>query len=442
MKPYISQLLGEASKQAEILAGDKAKVARQQRMQRMQPQRPANQVFPIYLNNLFQGRDPGKEKLADEDDITEYEQRLEDIRQAKKDAKDFGYADPYPDTEELATKGTPEMAGVDVAGKQFPFTLAANTPDMEPAPIPGPKPQLGATFDEDPEIGMYRYNYIEKDGYCRPLNDPSGLEHTDGITGFNASGAVTPKKPQNKTPWYFQAPKTELEPDTRSHWVYMINSSDNGLMRSANYVASAEQSFWRTRESAIVGIDAQSLGPETMFVLRGEARKRFRLRGQPGDCKLVLGASSFQTSPKKPKLKLWKNPVGMKLESKYRLNQHRLNVALAAVLGKDPTGWKNVLGANATYTIKPPRRNGGEASPITVTGTLMHTKNKNALGGDVQFSSRVGREKYHTLLTSKLNLNSQGSGNLNVRVTGDSPRMALAGMVPLIVGSLFNRGEE
>ena len=106
MKPYISQLLGEASKQAEILAGDKAKVARQQRMQRMQPQRPANQVFPIYLNNLFQGRDPGKEKLADEDDITEYEQRLEDIRQAKKDAKDFGYADPYPDTEELATKGT------------------------------------------------------------------------------------------------------------------------------------------------------------------------------------------------------------------------------------------------------------------------------------------------------------------------------------------------
>ena len=52
--------------------------------------------------------------------------------------------------------------------------------------------QLGATFDEDPEIGMYRYNYIEKDGYCRPLNDPSGLEHTDGITGFNASGAVTP----------------------------------------------------------------------------------------------------------------------------------------------------------------------------------------------------------------------------------------------------------
>ena len=443
MKPFISSLLGEAQKQAEILQGGKvgAKAAEARRRQQMMLRRGANQVFPVFLNNLFQDRDPGKPKLADDAEMADYEKRSEDIRQAKNEAKQHGYEDPYPDTSETLEKSTAKVPALGERGQTegFPFLLTTNTPDMEPASIPGPRPQLGATFDDDPEISLYRYNYIEKDGYCRPLSDPAGLDHMDGITGFTASGTAVPKKPPSKIPWYFQAPKTELEPGTRSHWLYQINSSDSCQMGQANFVFNAEQSFWRTRESVIVGVDAQSLGPENMFVARTEARRRYKLRGYPGDCKFVGGASMFAVAPKgqAPSNKLWKNPVGLKAGARYRLKQNRINLSIASVLGKDNTGWKNVLGATGTYTIKP-ERNSGDAAPIMVTGTLMHTKGKNALGGDVQFARKVGPAKLNTLATGKLNLNSQGSGSFNLRLTGDSPKMPLAAALPMAVTSVLS----
>ena len=210
-------------------------------------------------------------------------------------------------------------------------------------------------------------------------------------------------------------------------------------MGQANFVFNAEQSFWRTRESVIVGVDAQSLGPENMFVARTEARRRYKLRGYPGDCKFVGGASMFAVAPKgqAPSNKIWKNPVGLKAGARYRLKQNRINFSVASVLGKDNTGWKNVLGATGTYTIKP-ERNSGDAAPITVTGTLMHTKGKNALGGDVQFARKVGPAKLNTLATGKLNLNSQGSGSFNLRLTGDSPKMPLLAALPMAVTSVLN----
>ena len=95
------------------------------------------------------------------------------------------------------------------------------------------------------------------------------------------------------------------------------------------------------------------------------------------------------------------------------------------------------LGATGTYTIKP-ERNSGDAAPIMVTGTLMHTKGKNALGGDVQFARKVGPAKLNTLATGKLNLNSQGSGSFNLRLTGDSPKMPLAAALPMAVTSVLS----
>merc|ERR1712118_536404 len=120
-----------------------------------------------------------------------------------------------------------------------------------------------------------------------------------------------------------------------------------------------------------------------------------------------FGASMFAVAPKgpAPSNKLWKNPVGLKAGARYRLKQNRINLSIASVLGKGNTG---------------------DAAPIMVTGTLMHTKGKNALGGDVQFARKVGPAKLNTLATGKLNLNSQGSGSFNLRLTGDSPKMPLA----------------
>merc|ERR1711871_1573679 len=89
---------------------------------------------------------------------------------------------------------------------------------------------------------------------------------------------------------------------------------------------------------------------------------------------------------------------GLKAGARYRLKQNRINFSVASVLGKDNTGWKNVLGATGTYTIKP-ERNSGEAAPITLTGTLMHTKGKNALGGDVPLAAALPMA-----VTSVLNL--------------------------------------
>ena len=57
--------------------------------------------------------------------------------------------------------------------------------------IPAPDPALAPSFDADPSVNAHRYRYLENNNgwICRALVEPDGLEHDDGIYGFNVENS-------------------------------------------------------------------------------------------------------------------------------------------------------------------------------------------------------------------------------------------------------------
>jgi hypothetical protein len=285
--------------------------------------------------------------------------------------------------------------------------------------------------------------------------EPDGLEHDDGINGFTAEnyyGSVAdpmskdPRK-KNPIPTYLMSQISMPEKD-KLNLVAEIESSVQHKGR-ANKTANSDGtsdsgSTKKTRgatggakgdggKKPIVttgGIDVQTLGRDIMYVARTETRIK-----QTENMKMCAGVSGFRSSLKLPT----NGPMafGAKVEERVKLNRClRLNMTAGAIGGKAVDGKTNqyLKGANVQFMVKGNKKK-GEPTKFQVIGTAMHWKKDIALGGDVQCIQMVGPD---SALTARANLNSRGSGSVQLRLTStDTIKYALVGVIPT-VSALFS----
>ena len=173
------------------------------------------------------------------------------------------------------------------------------------------------------------------------------------------------------------------------------------------------------------GVDVQSLGRDIMYVARTETRVRTSEK-----MKTCAGVSAFRSSLKFPHT----GPLafGAKVEERVKLNkQLRLNMTAGAIGGKAADGKTNqyLKGANVQFMVKGNKKK-GEPTKLQVIGTAMHWKKDIALGGDIQAIQMVGPD---SALTARANLNSRGSGSVQLRLTStDTIKYGLVGLVPTV----------
>jgi energy-coupling factor transporter ATP-binding protein EcfA2 len=378
--------------------------------------------YPLFFNNLFQTRKPRRaQNLADEEDIAEME--------ATQEEKD------YP---------------------LNPFKQPLDQGDSR-IDIPAPDPALAPTFDCDPSTNAHRYRYLENSNgwICRAIVEPDGLEHDDGINGFTAEnyyGSVAdpmskdPRK-KNPIPTYLMSQISMPEKD-KLNLVAEIESSvqhKGRANKTANSDGTSDSGSTKKKSGAtggakgdggkkpIVttgGIDVQTLGRDIMYVARTETRIK-----QTENMKMCAGVSGFRSSLKLPT----NGPMafGAKVEERVKLNRRlRLNMTAGAIGGKAVDGKTNqyLKGANVQFMVKGNKKK-GEPTKFQVIGTAMHWKKDIALGGDVQCIQMVGPD---SALTARANLNSRGSGSVQLRLTStDTIKYALVGVIPT-VSALFS----
>merc|ERR1712176_985640 len=331
--------------------------------------------YPLFFNNLFQTRKQRRaQNLADEEEVAEME--------ATQEEKD------YP---------------------LNPFKQPLDTGDSR-IDIPAPDPALAPTFDCDPSTNAHRYRYLENSSgwICRAIVEPDGLEHDDGINGFTAEnyyGSVADPmskdlRKKNPIPTYVMSQISMPEKD-KLNLVAEIESSVQHKGRAAPVDTSenkkktggpaAKGDGGKKPIVTTGGIDMQTLGRDIMYVARTETRIK-----QGENMKMSAGA------------------IGGK-----------------AVDGKTNQYLK---GANVQFMVKGDKKK-GEPTKFQVIGTAMHWKKDIALGGDVQCIQMVGPD---SALTARANLNSRGSGSVQLRLTStDTIKYALVGVIPT-VSALFS----
>merc|ERR1719389_276400 len=162
---------------------------------------------------------------------------------------------------------------------------------------------------------------------------------------------------------------------------------------------------------------------------------------QGENMKMCAGASAFRSSLQFPHT----GPLafGAKVEERVKLNKRlRLNMTAGAIGGKAADGRTNqyLKGANVQFMVKGNKKK-GEPTKLQVIGTAMHWKKDIALGGDIQAIQMVGPD---SALTARANLNSRGSGSVQLRLTStDTIKYALVGVIPTISAIWgFIRGGE
>ncbi len=416
---YASQVLHDANVSLKLdndMKGNKAAKNAQYAAFRRQ-QTP----YPLFFNNLFQTRKPRRaQNLMDEEEALEIEEEENEMDALPGQEKD------YP---------------------LNPFKQPLDQGDSR-IDIPAPDPALAPTFDCDPSTNAHRYRYLENSNgwICRAIVEPDGLEHDDGINGFTAEnyyGTVAdpsskdPRK-KNPIPTYVMSQINMPEKDKLS-FVAEIESSLTHKAKAAPASASDGKGEKPESKKPMVttgGIDVQSLGRDIMYVARTETRMK-----QGENMKMCAGASAFRSSLKFPHT----GPLafGAKVEERVKLNRRlRLNVTAGAIGGKAADGRTNqyLKGANVQFMVKGNKKK-GEPTKLQVIGTAMHWKKDIALGGDVQAIQMVGPD---SALTARANLNSRGSGSIQLRLTStDTIKYALVGVIPTISAIWgFIRGGE
>lgn len=416
---YASQVLHDANVSLKLdndMKGNKAAKNAQYAAFRRQ-QTP----YPLFFNNLFQTRKPRRaQNLMDEEEALEIEAEENEMDALPGQEKD------YP---------------------LNPFKQPLDQGDSR-IDIPAPDPALAPTFDCDPSTNAHRYRYLENSNgwICRAIVEPDGLEHDDGINGFTAEnyyGTVAdpsskdPRK-KNPIPTYVMSQINMPEKDKLS-FVAEIESSLTHKAKAAPASASDGKGEKPESKKPMVttgGIDVQSLGRDIMYVARTETRMK-----QGENMKMCAGASAFRSSLKFPHT----GPLafGAKVEERVKLNRRlRLNVTAGAIGGKAADGRTNqyLKGANVQFMVKGNKKK-GEPTKLQVIGTAMHWKKDIALGGDVQAIQMVGPD---SALTARANLNSRGSGSIQLRLTStDTIKYALVGVIPTISAIWgFIRGGE
>jgi len=387
--------------------------------------------YPLFFNNLFQTRKPRRaQNMVDEEEALEQE-ALEQEQQEMEGG--------FPGQE-----------------KDYPLNPFKQPLDQGDSriDIPAPDPALAPTFDCDPSTNAHRYRYLENSNgwICRAIVEPDGLEHDDGINGFTAEnyyGTVadpTSKDPRKKNPipTYVMSQINMPDKDKLS-FVAEIEASKAHKGTKAKSLASGgaagagadapgssggpggKPGAGASKKPVVTtgGIDVQSLGRDIMYVARTETRIP-----QGENMKMCAGASAFRSSMKYPHT----GPLafGAKVEERVKLNRRlRLNMTAGAIGGKAADGKTNqyLKGANVQFMVKGNKKK-GEPTKLQVIGTAMHWKKDIALGGDIQAIQMVGPD---SALTARANLNSRGSGSIQVRLTStDTIKYALVGVIPTV----------
>jgi len=366
--------------------------------------------YPLFFNNLFQTRKPRRyQNIVDEEEAAEIEAEQEEMDAMPGQEKD------YP---------------------LNPFKQPLDQGDSR-IDIPAPDPALAPTFDCDPSTNAHRYRYLENSNgwICRAIVEPDGLEHDDGINGFTAENyygtmadptSKDPKK-KNPTPTYVMSQINMPEKDKLTLVAEIESSKLHKGKNSGAPKSKGGPPVPETSKPPVTtgGIDVQSLGRDIMYVARAETRVK-----QGEKMKTCAGVSAFRSSLKFPHT----GPLafGAKVEERIKLNKKlRLNMTAGAIGGKAADGKTNqyLKGANVQFMIKGNKKK-GEPTKLQVIGTAMHWKKDIALGGDIQAIQMVGPD---SALTARANLNSRGSGSVQLRLTStDTIKYGLVGLVPTV----------
>ena len=378
--------------------------------------------YPLFFNNLFQTRKPRRaQNLVEEEEILEQEAEME---MNEMESGFPGQEKDYP---------------------LNPFKQPLDQGDSR-IDIPAPDPALAPTFDCDPTTNAHRYRYLENSNgwICRAIVEPDGLEHDDGINGFTAENYYntladpTSQDPRKKNPIPTYVMSQINMPDKgKLSLVAEIESSvcHKGKPGSAAKVAKKDAATEggpkpgaepaKKPPVTTGGIDVQSLGRDIMYVARAETRVKGSRK-----MKTCAGVSAFRSSLKFPHT----GPLafGAKVEERVKLNKRlRLNMTAGAIGGKAADGRTNqyLKGANVQFMVKGNKKK-GEPTKLQVIGTAMHWKKDIALGGDVQAIQMVGPD---SALTARANLNSRGSGSVQLRLTStDTIKYGLVGVIPTV----------
>lgn len=382
--------------------------------------------YPLFFNNLFQTRKPRRaQNLVSEEELEE-QQAVQEMEEMESEHGMPGQEKDYP---------------------LNPFKQPLDHGDSR-IDIPAPDPALAPTFDCDPSTNAHRYRYLENSNgwICRAIVEPDGLEHDDGINGFTAENYYgtmadpTSKDPRKKNPIPTYVMSQVNMPEKGK--MTLVAEVEGSMLHKGKGTKDAAEKGQKAAEQGGMagkppgakeskppvttgGVDVQSLGRDIMYVARTETRVRTSEK-----MKTCAGVSAFRSSLKFPHT----GPLafGAKVEERVKLNkQLRLNMTAGAIGGKAADGKTNqyLKGANVQFMVKGNKKK-GEPTKLQVIGTAMHWKKDIALGGDIQAIQMVGPD---SALTARANLNSRGSGSVQLRLTStDTIKYGLVGLVPTV----------
>mmetsp|Transcript_21143 Transcript_21143/g.58671 ORF Transcript_21143/g.58671 Transcript_21143/m.58671 type:complete len:366 (-) Transcript_21143:146-1243(-) len=273
--------------------------------------------------------------------------------------------------------------------------------------VPAPDPALQPTFDSD--NNGHRYRFLESAGgwIVRPFVEAHGVDHDDGVEGFSCEkGAML-------------RPRGQYLGGIPANAMFQLQKDKNLF----SFNGEAEASYYLNKNVISTGtIEVQTIGGRDMvYTSRLETRVKNHSRN-----KTAAGLVASRLADNQLPLK---GPVamGLKAENRTKIMDNVKAIISAGMMStKTRVGRETARAANAELRLKDPSNSGKQ---LTVGGSLMHWRRDLLLAGNISAQAGITDE---TIVTTRANLNSKATGQLQVRLTShDFPILGISMLVPL-----------